>query len=277
MLYEEKIKDLKERIKQYQKQNSFSICSPVFHDKFDREYQIGCYRKDGAFYLRVSTALCCLMTPDLQAWSAKTSEAKQTKVKAQGSAVGGAIHALAESYFKGNEITEDVIKTTTSFYCKKESIEQTDEILQEVKLGYQAFLSLKEKTGMKFIASEVTLHSEKLHCAGTLDLIVGMDQRIHIIDFKSGFEKSGAKIRATQSAYKFFFEEQFGEPVVCTIFALQKDSGRGWHFTYRNYAMSFRVFLGQLATVADHWYKELPTFWPHWNKDFSNIKHRSWK
>ena len=268
------IEDLKEKIKLYRDTNQFKEVGLKFTNRYEQEYQIQCYQKGKDYYLRQSQAQSCICTPDIQNWMRTKSKDHQDKRKAEGASVGTTIHTMAEAFFNEAPITPDDFLEEA---CKENGIEPTADLLQQCINGYNGFLALQEKTKMKSIASEVTVHSDQIGVAGTIDRIVEINGEYHIVDFKSGNVANGVKVESQLSFYKLAAEEQFGIPFKCTVFALKKDGTGSYDFTYRFMDMNLRSFLGGLNVFQVHEWKNLKTFWPFWNKDFSNVKHKEYK
>ena len=280
VLYEEKIKDLKERIKIYQESFSFDTDgSPKFHDDFDKEYTIACYRnkKTKGFYPRTSTITKNICPPYLQNWMKRKSEAAQDKIRDTRSVIGTVAHKLCEEYIKGI-IGEDKVYLLIGEECLKYKLVQTREMKDAVGVILTSFMKIWNDRGFQYIASEVTIHSDILGDCGTLDIIaIDKDGDLHNIDNKTGRKSNGVVIEAAQNSYKFRFEEQFGLPIKNTIFSLDERKSYPLAFTYKHYDMGLRAYIGCMSIFQVDQWKQLKTFWPHWNKDFSNIKHRSWK
>lgn len=282
MLYEEKIKDLQERIKIYQESFSFDTDgSPKFHDDFDKEYTIACYRnkKTKEFYPRTSTVTKNICPPYLQNWMKRKSEAAQDKIRDTRSVIGTISHAVNEEFIRDNIFSSTFkIKDLLKNECCQYKLEPTEDMFQSVIETVKSFYKLWNDRGFQYIASEVTIHSDILGDCGTLDIIaIDKDGDLHNIDNKTGRKSNGVVIEAAQNSYKFRFEEQFGLPIKNTIFSLDERKSYPLAFTYKHYDMGLRAYIGCMSIFQVDQWKQLKTFWPHWNKDFSNIKHRSWK
>lgn len=265
------IAELQEKIKQYRADNQFLQIDLKFTNRYDREYSIGTYKKGDKYYLRQSTAQSCIVTPDLQNYMKNTS--KNAQDKKPGASIGTAVHKLIEAYFNNTEITA---LNALQDACKINGIEVEDSYLDDVKNCFNGFMMLREKTGMTWIASELTVASDQIDVAGTIDCIAEINGKFHIVDFKSGSVANGVKTESQLSFYKLAMEEIFGVPFVCTVFHLKKD-GDSFHWTYNNYDMSLRSFLGALAVYSVDQWKQLKTFWKPTFENLFKIEHKKFE
>lgn len=278
------LEEIQDKINLYRSKNQFSTVNLKFTNRYEREYEIECYRRlesnganssaipKGSLYLRQSTAQCCICTPDIQNWQKNKSKDHQDRRLAEGSSIGTAVHKMVENLYGSRDLDPE---GSLAIACKENEIDPTPELLEQVRQAFQGFLVLAKKTNLKFIASEVTVHSDQLDCAGTIDLIAEINGKIHIVDFKTGSVANGVKVESQISFYKLAFEEQLGIKAVATIFKLDRENGeKSFNWTYNNYDMNLRSFIGALSVFQVHEWKNLKTFWPKWNDSLFNVKHK---
>lgn len=269
-----RVEQMKKVVKEYQENNQFKTIGLKYTNRYEQSYEIQCYQKGKEYYLRQSQAQSCICTPDIQNWMRNKSKDHQERRLAEGASVGTTVHKLAEMFFEGKPMSTSIQEEELRKACLENEILPSLELLTQVVNAYEGFLSLQNKTGMVSVASEVTVHSDQIGVAGTIDRIVLINKDFHIVDFKSGNVANGVKTESQLSFYKLAAEEQFGVPLKCTVFALKKDGTGAYDFTYRFMDMNLRSFLGALSVYQVHEWKNLKTFWPYWNKDFSGVKHK---
>lgn len=212
------------------------------------------YEYEKSLYLRTTTILGHWVPPRLKAYIAKNSaNAGEKKLQSAGS-IGSAVHKHIEQNVDPQHLNPAEMK-----------------LYENSKAAYVKFM---KEIGYKPYAFETTLVSKDLGIAGTLDLICEYKGKLCILDWKSGFVGSSARWQLT--AYKYLYEENYGEKIDCVAVKLSKQDGSYFPVEYRNYDMSLRAYLGILSAFQDEHYARLKDIWPaYWNKDFSTIKHRS--
>ena len=245
MLYEEKINSNNEVVK-------YKSIPKIYKDVGDFEF----YEVDGVNHLRTTSILSHWVPPRLKTYFQKNSlNASEKKLKSAGS-VGSAIHKQIEMNIDPSHLSAAEMK--------------------RYEYGKSAYLKFKEEVDCQPICYELTLASKDLGIAGTIDLICMYEGKLTLIDWKSGYV--GESARWQTSAYKYLFEENFGEQINVVVVKLDKNNGTYFPIEYKNYDMSLRAYIGVLSAFQDTHYKQLMEAWPqYWNRDFSNIKHRSWK
>lgn len=221
----------------------------IYKDVGDFEF----YEVNGVNHLRTTAILSHWVPPRLKTYLQKNSlNASEKKLKSAGD-VGSAIHKQIEM-----------------------SIDPTHLNPQEMKLyenGKLAYLKFKEEIDCQPLAYELTLASPTLGIAGTVDMICMYEGKLTLVDWKSGFV--GESARWQTSAYKYLFEENYGEEIRVVVVKLDKTNGTYFPVKYVNYDMSLRAYIGVLSAYQDTHYKQLMEAWPQfWNKDFSGIKHK---
>lgn len=214
------------------------------------------YEYQGGLYLRTTTILGHWCPPRLKKFIATNSAASGEKKLSSAGSVGSAVHKQIEMNVDPQHLSLAEMK-----------------LYENSKAAYVKFM---KEIGYKPYAFETTIVSKDLGIAGTLDLICEYKGKLCILDWKTGFVGSSARWQL--SAYKYLFEENYGEEIDCVAVKLSKTDGSYFPVEYQNYNMSLRGYIGVLSAFQDEHYKELMKVWPdYWNKDFSGIKHKEWK
>ncbi len=131
----------------------------------------------------------------LDAWKARVGEEEVRRVSGQASRRGTAVHELAEEYLKNNpQYTKGHMPANiASFHYIK------------------PFL---DKHVSNIHGLEVPLYSDKLRCAGRVDLIAEWDSELAVIDFKTSKRKKSRddihNYFLQESAYSYMYFERTG-------------------------------------------------------------------
>ncbi len=214
------------------------------------------YELEKDLYLRTTSIIGHWVPPRLKAYIAKNSAAAGEKKLSSAGSIGYAVHKQIEMSVDPEHLNAAEMKLYEN--------------------SKQAFIQFKREVEYKPLAYELTLASKTLGIAGTIDLVCEYKGKLCIFDWKTGFVGSSARWQL--SAYKFLFEENFGEKIDCVAVKLSKHDASYFPIEYRNYDMSLRAYLGVLSAFQDEHYKILMEIWPKfWNKDFSKYEHKEWK
>lgn len=224
----------------------------IYKDVGDFEF----YEFEGDPYIRTTSILGHWVPPRLKAFIAKNSaNAGEKKLQSAGS-IGSAVHQFVEKSVDPSHLNPAEQKLYEN--------------------SKQAFLKFKSEVEYKPLAYELTLVSKDLGIAGTIDIVCEYKNKLCIFDWKTGFV--GESARWQLSAYKYLFEENYGEKIDCVAVKLSKQDASYFPIEYRNYDMSLRAYLGVLSAYQDTHYKYLMEIWPKfWNKDFSKFTHKEFK
>jgi hypothetical protein len=89
---------------------------------------------------------------------------------------------------------------------------------QEAATSINSFLEWVDSNDIKFLKTEIMLYSNDLKIAGTCDTIMEMDGKVIIADYKTSNMIRNEYLYQV-SAYKSFYEEEFGEAIsgACVI------------------------------------------------------------
>ncbi len=152
------------------------------------------------------------------------------EVSKEATDIGTEVHDLVESYITAYLAGED-------FDCGGFS--------KPIDNGYDAFLKWDRGIRPKYIASEMTVHSDTHRYAGTLDCVCKLDGKLYIIDFKTSkahYPKNAVQL----AAYKVAYEEMTGLDVEGVgVLRLDKITGEPDWKDYTNvWERQFQTFLG---------------------------------
>jgi hypothetical protein len=131
------------------------------------------YTSDGELVVGVTTVCGLLAKPQLIKWANNLGlqGIDSTKYVDASATVGTLIHYLVECHIKGEN-------PDLSEYS------QADQELGQV--GFNKFLEWEKEHKVEYIASELSLVSDKNKFGGTIDCIAKVDGELTLIDFKSG-------------------------------------------------------------------------------------------
>lgn len=131
------------------------------------------YTTDGELVVGVTTVCGLLAKPQLIKWANNLGlqGIDSTKYVDASATVGTLIHYLVECHIKGEN-------PDLSEYS------QADQELGYV--GFNKFLEWEKEHKVEYIASELSLVSDKNKFGGTIDCIAKVDGELTLIDFKSG-------------------------------------------------------------------------------------------
>lgn len=145
------------------------------------------------------------------------------------------------------------IGTEVHDYCEefiKQVIDKSEYAISAsppVERAFGAFLKWDEAVKPKYIASEMTVHSDTHKYAGTLDCVCRLDGKLYIIDFKTS-KKHYPKNAVQLAAYKMAYEEMTGLDVEGVgVLRLDKVTGEyDWKDYTKVVDRQWQTFLGLL-------------------------------
>jgi hypothetical protein len=121
----------------------------------------------------VTTVLGMLNKPALLKWAWQMGkDGRELEAVRQGAAdIGTVAHALCEAYLRGMELDSSNI---------------TPEVLSKAETGFIRFLDFWDKEGLKVLATELVMVSEKMQVGGTMDVLAERaDGRLVVVDLKT--------------------------------------------------------------------------------------------
>lgn len=164
---------------------------------------------DGATVPGVTTALGIINKPQLLAWAWKCGcdGIDYRKTSGQAADIGSIAHWLVECHLKGQ--TPDTSEFAPADLAKAEN-------------AYIKFLSWWDKSGLRYVASEMQLVSELERYGGTLDIMAeGRDGEKVLVDLKTSKAIYTPEMTMQLAAYANLYHEVHGEQVkryiICRI------------------------------------------------------------
>jgi hypothetical protein len=121
----------------------------------------------------VTTVLGLLNKPALLRWAWQMGkDGKELDAVRQGAAdIGTVAHALCEAHLRGMELDASNI---------------TPEALSKAETGFLRFLDFWDREGLKVLATELVMVSEKMQVGGTMDVLAQRpDGRLVVVDLKT--------------------------------------------------------------------------------------------
>ena len=157
------------------------------------------YRRNGDFYPSITYVLQSYPKgKHFEDWLKKVGNSAEWIVK-KSAEEGTKVHELIEEYFHGEEIT---------FLNEK----GTPKMDPEIWKMFLRFVDFWETYNPKLIETEVHLFSDELKVAGTCDLIVEIEDKLWLIDFKTSNHIQPTYELQT-AVYGKCYEECFGKKV----------------------------------------------------------------
>jgi hypothetical protein len=219
------------------------------------------YQKDGEIYVSVSTVLGVESAGDLVKW-ALNKFGKDTSQPVRDyqdwmtgvAEEGTLIHKFVEYDVKGMQFPTH---------------EYTEKMIPVAELYYDWKLA----NGLKVVASEIQVYSEKYRIAGTADMVAEVNGKLYVIDIKTGSIRD--KMFTQLAAYKSFMCEEPKrtrikgiEEAGLAILNIHRDGEKQIEFLtledyYKDHDVTYKDHVGVFHALRYIWYVR-------------NVKSRKW-
>lgn len=187
-------------------------------------------------------------------WLASKGWDESQAIKEAAGSKGSAIHKGAEDLLQG-----EVVKMDAEYTDPKTG--EVRALTVEEYYGIMTFVDwykdLCSKHTVEVIASEITVFNDEDNYAGTVDLVLRIDGKVHIVDLKTG-QNIWPEYEIQISAYKRALELAGTEVAEIAILQLgYKRNKRGWKYTpveykYDLYLAAKRIWENECASVTVH-------------------------
>lgn len=211
------------------------------------------YVKDGDAvnhqYISVTEVLSCLVPQKLKNFFINNSKSNVTKIQESTADLGTRIHSIIEADLTGQNIMLE----------------------DDTKEPFERWLELKEKHSIQAIETELSVYSDKLGIAGTLDIYGLFEGRPAIMDIKTGYYDVKAGFQ--MAAYKQAFEEMNGENGNSIVgLSVKRDGSQAKAYVYEHENWCLKSFIACLeAFKALYFYKLDKMKWPWLHKNSMEI------